>query len=75
MKLALDYTEQAKPLTMHQIKVDCDNLWAQQSVCPDKIILWQHQLDWIIKDVGADKVANKLAVGQYIWGIWLEVRK
>lgn len=78
MKLTFDYTEQARPLTLTQVKNDCDNYYVRLMLTPDKIIMWEHQLDWIIKDIGKrnlGEIAPHLRAGIRVWGIPLEVRK
>lgn len=74
--LAFDYTEQAAPVTLAQIKADYDDFYARFMMAPDKVIVWEHQLDWLIKQVGGvEKVAAHLAAGIRVWDIPLEVRK
>lgn len=78
MKLTFDYTEQARPLTMAQIKDDLDRYDAMMWPGPDKIIIWEHQLDWMLKDIEKNymgEVAPHLRAGIRIWSIPLEVRK
>jgi len=75
MKLALDYTDRARPLSMHHIKSDLDNYYAKFMIVPDKIIMWEYQLDWLIKRAGGIyKVPSSLAAGVRIWSTSLEIR-
>lgn len=78
MRLSFDYTDQAAPLTMDQVKRDYDDFYVRYLMAPDKIIVWEHQLDWMLKDIDArhlGEVAPHLAAGIRIWDIPLEVRK
>jgi hypothetical protein len=45
----LDYREVARPLTFRMIKEDLDALFAAGAPEPKKIILWEHQMDWLVK--------------------------
>lgn len=46
---ALDYREVAKPLTFRAIKEDLDALYGAGAPEPKKLILWEHQMDWLVK--------------------------
>jgi hypothetical protein len=72
--LALDYTTRARPLTIGDVKHDVDEFYVKYLMEVDKIIMWQHQLDWLVKATG-QTVAPHLEAGIRIWAIPLEVRK
>lgn len=73
--LTLDYTPVAEPVSVGDVKFDVDACWCNDME-PHKVILWQHQLDWMVKEVGGrELVAGTLAKGEHIWGIPLEVRQ
>lgn len=76
MKMIFDYTEQTAPVTIRAVRDDVDDLYSHSGgvLVPDKIVMWEYQLDWLIKDAGG-QVASRLMAGEYIWSILLEVRK
>lgn len=45
----LDYREVAQPLTFRMIKDDLDALFTAGAPEPKKIILWEHQMNWLVK--------------------------
>lgn len=79
MKIALDYTEDAAPLTIDRLKLGVDAFDSLTGGgAPSKIIMWQHQLDWLIKEGEArlgGPVALHVREGVRIWSIPLEVRE
>lgn len=79
MKIALDYTEYAGPVTIELVKNGADAFDALSGGGqPNKIILWQHQLDWLVKEGTARfgyPPAKHVVEGERIWSIPLEVRE
>lgn len=47
-KVTLDYTEYAPPLSEDHVRLDLDRM-ALDYRSVDKIVLWEHQWDWIMK--------------------------
>lgn len=78
-EVILDYTLYAPPLTLTQIKEDADDIWRDKASAVDKIVLWQHQLDWIVKSAvvryGPGAAAGDMGAARAIWEIPLEVRE
>lgn len=48
--IRLDYTDVATPLTFKQIREDLDELHAKFDEKPEELILWEHQIDWLVKN-------------------------
>lgn len=74
----LSYTHYAPPLTLGKVKEDLDDAYLEEKQI-DKIVMWGHQLDWIIKNIpseyhGAPPSAS-LTSGTSLWGIPLAVLK
>lgn len=46
---ALDYREVARPLTFRAIKEDLDAIYTIGAPEPKKLIMWEHQMDWLVK--------------------------
>lgn len=46
---SLDYREISKPLTFRIIKEDLDALFCADVPEPKKLIMWEHQMDWLVK--------------------------
>jgi hypothetical protein len=49
--IALDYTATARPLTVELIEEDINELVLHYDAYPDEIVLWEHQWNWMTKDV------------------------
>lgn len=47
--IKLDYTNIAAPLTFKQIREDLDELHAKFDEEPEELVLWEHQVDWLVK--------------------------
>lgn len=68
----IDYTEVAAPLTFDQIADDITQIHLQ-FYSPSKLRLWEHQVDWLIKQLPpAINALNKAPLT--IWGIPVEVK-
>lgn len=75
MKIALDYTEYTGPVTIELVKNGTDAFHALSGGGqPNKIILWQYQLDWLVKEADFP-LAQHVVDGERIWSIPLEVRE
>ncbi len=77
MKIALDYTEYAKPVTIELVRRGADAFYVLSGGgSPNKIILWEHQLHWLVKDAEENIgiVAPHVKRGERLWSIPLEVR-
>lgn len=73
--ITLDFTEIAEPVTIGLVKDWCDRLY-EGDLEVGRVILWEHQLDWIVKDAGGEQhCADHLVRGARIWGIPLTIRK
>lgn len=74
----LSYERYAMPLTITRIKADLDDAFVDNKPEVDVIVMWEHQLDWLLKvlDIGVEYGASpSLRSGASIWGIPLEVLK
>lgn len=47
----IDYTEVAQPLTVDDIADDLARTTARYALHVGSIIMWEHQWDWLIKDI------------------------
>lgn len=87
--VTLDYTGFAGPLSADAIAEDITETQAQLCAEPEKVVLWEHQLDWIKKSIpgryGTEYVWERVGlhgrtppkppgVGVTIWGVPVEVR-
>lgn len=53
---ALDYTKVAPPVTAEEIHADILHVQMESYRTPHKIILWEHQFDWIAKKIVPKKM-------------------
>lgn len=54
--LALDYTKVARPVTAEEIYADIQCIQMESYRTPDKVIMWEHQFDWIAKKIVPKKM-------------------
>lgn len=47
----LDYLTVAKPLSFEDIRKDIDDLAAHHDREPQRIVIWHHQWDWLVKSL------------------------
>lgn len=79
----LDFTDVAIPLTFDEIHADINQVLVEYSVNPEKIVLWQHQWDWLTKsipttlrEVQVFQESTPLAPRpSTIWGVPIEIRE
>lgn len=74
----LSYEHYAPPLTIDKIKADLDDAFVDNKPEVDVIVMWEHQLDWLLKvlDSSVEYGASpSLRSGASIWGIPLEMLK
>jgi hypothetical protein len=74
----LDYTTIPAPLTFDAIYEDINTCCADD-FAPEKIIVWQHQWDWLVKSIPTHRVAEAYIASAVkapatIWGVPVEVK-
>lgn len=83
----LDYTEVSEPLTVDAILKDITGLRCRHCAEPEVLVMWEHQWDWLVKQVPA--LNPPVSVVSYIyrvpeadaanirtlWGVPVEVRQ
>lgn len=50
-QITLDYTGVAEPLKIEDVAADISEVNAYRYESPELIVLWEHQWDWLTKDV------------------------